>query len=99
MAAIPRGKRTSKRSSTRAAKRHPRRSTRFADEAETPSEKRASLARNPSGGGSCPGDDIPNHERKLLRFRGFEANDAGKECMSCYGVARITVSFMCEVSG
>lgn len=98
MVATSRGKKTSNRSTTR-SKRDPRRSTRFADEGETPSEKRASLARSQSDGSSCSGDDIPDHERKLLRFHGFEANDAGKECMSCYGVSRITVSFMCEVSG
>ena len=79
------------------AKRDDRRSTRFADEGETPAEKRASLARGGSGGGSCSGG-IADQERRLLRFRGFEANDAGKECMSCYGITQVTVSFMCEVS-
>lgn len=95
--ATARGKKESKKSSTR-AKRNPRRSARFAEEAEPAAVKRTSFASSCSGGGSSSGGGITDEEKLLLRFRGFETNDAGKECICCYQVANITVNFMCEVS-
>lgn len=97
-AATARGKRGSKKSSIRAT-RNLRRSARFAEEAEPAAAKRTSFASSCSGGGSSGGGGVTDEEKKqLLRFRGFEANDAGKECICCYQVANITVNFMCEVS-
>lgn len=90
------GKNGSKKSSTR-ANRNLRRSARFAGEGEPAAEKRTSSASSCSGGGSSSGHFVADEERTLLRFHGFEANDAGKECICCYQVANVTVNFMCEV--
>lgn len=92
----PGGKKDSKKGSNR-AKRNLRRSTRFA-EGEPAAAKTASFASSCSGGGTSTGGCITDDEKLMLRFRGFEANDTGKECICCYQVANITVNFMCEVS-
>ncbi|CAM9395661.1 unnamed protein product [Pylaiella littoralis] len=79
------------------AKRNPRRSTRLAKDREAPAEKRVSFASSSSGSsaGSALDSGVAKEEL-LLRFPGFEANDAGKECISCYQVANIMVNFVCE---
>lgn len=95
--AAARGKKEGKKRSTR-AKRNLRRSARFAEEEEPASAKRTNFADGCSDGGGGSGSGVTEEEKLLLRFRGFEANDAGKECICCYQVAKITVNFMCEVS-
>eukprot|EP00752_Nemacystus_decipiens_P008131 g7271.t1 len=88
-------KESSKKGSTR-AKRSLRRSARFAEEPEPAGVKRTSFASSFSGCDSSSGGGVTDEEKLLLRFRGFEANGAGKECICCYQVANITVNFMCE---
>lgn len=95
-AATARGKKESKKTSARAT-RNLRRSRRFAAEGKPAAAKTASFASSCSGGGSSSGGCAIDEGKLPLRFRGFEANDAGKACICCYQVANITVNFMCEV--